>query len=104
MPHKMSKDWGGAWAAVIGWQNFTKFNCAMGYSALAFRIEASTSPHIWEDDIMIHAVKWHRSLLAAAGVNLLLASTAMAADVTVWCWAPLVCARRRSGAPRSPVN
>ena len=37
---------------------------------------------------MIHAVKWHRSLLAAAGVNLLLASTAMAADVTVWCWAP----------------
>ncbi len=37
---------------------------------------------------MIHATKWHRSLLAAAGVNLLLASTAMATDVTVWCWAP----------------
>ena len=37
---------------------------------------------------MIHATKWHRSLLAAAGVNLLLASTAMATEVTVWCWAP----------------
>ncbi len=37
---------------------------------------------------MMHAMKWHRSLLAAAGVNLLLATTAMATDVTVWCWAP----------------
>ena len=37
---------------------------------------------------MIHATKWHRSLLAAAGVNMLLATTAMATDVTVWCWAP----------------
>ena len=27
-------------------------------------------------------------MLAAAGVNLLLASTAMATDVTVWCWEP----------------
>lgn len=38
--------------------------------------------------MMINAAKWHRSLLAAAGVNLLLATTAMAADITVWCWAP----------------
>jgi len=37
---------------------------------------------------MKHATKWHRSLLAAAGLNMLLASTAMATDVTVWCWAP----------------
>ena len=37
---------------------------------------------------MKHATKWHRSLLAAAGLNMLLATTAMATDVTVWCWAP----------------
>lgn len=37
---------------------------------------------------MIHATKWHRSLLAAAGVNLLLATTALADNVTIWCWAP----------------
>ena len=37
---------------------------------------------------MMIANKWHRTLIAAAGVNLLLATTAMAADVTVWCWAP----------------
>jgi lactose/L-arabinose transport system substrate-binding protein len=37
---------------------------------------------------MMHATKWHRSLLAAAGLNMLLATTAMATDVTVWCWAP----------------
>ena len=37
---------------------------------------------------MMHAMNWHRSLLAAAGINLLLATTAMATEVTVWCWAP----------------
>ena len=37
---------------------------------------------------MKHATKWHRSLLAAAGLNMLLATTAMATEVTVWCWAP----------------
>ncbi len=37
---------------------------------------------------MIQATKWHRSLIAAAGLNMLLATTAMATDVTVWCWAP----------------
>jgi lactose/L-arabinose transport system substrate-binding protein len=37
---------------------------------------------------MNYATKWHRSLLAAAGINMLLATTAMATDVTVWCWAP----------------
>lgn len=37
---------------------------------------------------MFHATKWHRSLLAAAGVNLLLATTALADNVTIWCWAP----------------
>ena len=37
---------------------------------------------------MMNATKWHRSLLVAAGVNLLLATTAMATEVTVWCWAP----------------
>ena len=37
---------------------------------------------------MTHATKWHRSLLVAAGLNMLMASTAMATDVTVWCWAP----------------
>ncbi len=37
---------------------------------------------------MTHATKWHRPLLAAAGLNMLLATTAMATDVTVWCWAP----------------
>ncbi len=31
-----------------------------------------------------YASKWHRLLLIAAGVNLLLATTAMAAEVTVW--------------------
>ena len=34
------------------------------------------------------ATKWHRSLLIAAGINLLLATTAMAVEVTVWCWDP----------------
>ncbi|MEO6300308.1 MAG: sugar ABC transporter substrate-binding protein [Paracoccaceae bacterium] len=34
------------------------------------------------------ASKWHRSLLIAAGVNLLLATTAMATEITVWCWDP----------------
>ena len=37
---------------------------------------------------MTHAKKWQRSLLAAAGLNMLLATTAMATEVTVWCWAP----------------
>ena len=37
---------------------------------------------------MMNATKWHRSLIAAAGVNLLLATTALADNVTVWCWAP----------------
>ena len=37
---------------------------------------------------MLNATKWHRSLLVAAGVNLLLASTAMATEITVWCWDP----------------
>ncbi|MEO8243629.1 MAG: extracellular solute-binding protein [bacterium] len=37
---------------------------------------------------MMHAMKWHRSLLAAAGINMLLATTALATDVTVWCWDP----------------
>ena len=37
---------------------------------------------------MMNATKWHRSLLVAAGVNLLLATTAMATEVTVWAWAP----------------
>jgi len=35
-----------------------------------------------------HASKWHRSLIAAAGINLLLATTAMATEITVWCWDP----------------
>ena len=35
-----------------------------------------------------YASKWHRSLLIAAGVNLLLATSAMATTVTVWCWDP----------------
>lgn len=35
-----------------------------------------------------YASKWHRSLLIAAGVNLILATTAMATEVTVWCWDP----------------
>jgi hypothetical protein len=34
---------------------------------------------------MMQATKWRRSLLAAAGLNMLLATTAMATDVTVWC-------------------
>ncbi len=34
---------------------------------------------------MLQATKWRRSLLAAAGLNMLLATTAMATDVTVWC-------------------
>jgi lactose/L-arabinose transport system substrate-binding protein len=33
-------------------------------------------------------MKWHRSLLGAAGISMLLSTTAMATDVTVWCWAP----------------
>ena len=37
---------------------------------------------------MMIANTWHRSLIAAAGVNLLLATTALADTVTVWCWAP----------------
>ena len=37
---------------------------------------------------MMNATKWHRSLIAAAGVNLLLATAALADNVTVWCWAP----------------
>ena len=37
---------------------------------------------------MTHAKQWQRSLLAAAGLNMLLATTAMATEVTVWCWAP----------------
>ena len=37
---------------------------------------------------MTHAKKWHRSLLVAAGLNMLMATTALATDVTVWCWAP----------------
>jgi lactose/L-arabinose transport system substrate-binding protein len=37
---------------------------------------------------MTHAKNWQRSLLAAAGLNMLLATTALATDVTVWCWAP----------------
>ncbi len=37
---------------------------------------------------MKSAMKWHRPLLVAAGLNMLMASTAMAVDVTVWCWAP----------------
>ena len=37
---------------------------------------------------MNHATKWYRSLLVAAGINLLLATTALATEVTVWCWAP----------------
>lgn len=37
---------------------------------------------------MMQATKWRRSLIAAAGLNMLLATTAMATDVTVWCWAP----------------
>lgn len=34
------------------------------------------------------AFTWRTSLLAAAGIQLLTATTALATDVTVWCWDP----------------
>ena len=37
---------------------------------------------------MTNAMNWHRPLLVAAGLNLLLASTAMATEITIWCWDP----------------
>ena len=34
------------------------------------------------------AFSWRRGLFAAAGIQLLTATMALATDVTVWCWAP----------------